>query len=292
MAGFYGKMPLKGDFVSRGLPGEFIAVIDPWLQQGMTESRSVLADGWLSCYQIAPIWHYCLASGVIDQQTWCGVLIPSEDRVHRSFPLTVVAPGTKSVECLRDLRAYKDWFRICEDLLLAALSSEIDFEVFCDTVVNQQPPALISADESPRNSEEDDASISIPGHPEIDPAIQEWIRQSHHQLRKRVNSLEIVVDQLVRKMDSLLPNEESLLENKSESEGLVSVDQLDEQSDHLVIAKNMRHFQENILNIPLRDVHPQPCVWLSSGSERINHQIVITAGLPDRDQFVKLLTGF
>jgi hypothetical protein len=89
----------------------------------------------------------------------------------------------------------------------------------------------------------------------------------------------------------LLANEESLPENQLDSEGLVCVDQSDGQSD-LTILKNMSHSQENVLDIPLRNVHPQPCVWLSSGSEEINHQMVITAGLPESNQFVKLLTGF
>lgn len=292
MAGFFGKMPSKGDFVSRGLPKEFIAVIDQWLQQGMSESRSVLADGWLSYYQVAPIWHYCLSSGVIDQQTWCGVLIPSEDRVNRSFPLTAVAAVTESVECLRDLRAYNDWFHICEDLLLDALSSEIDFDVFCDAVINQQPLALISPAASPQDGEANEPPISIPEHLEIEPALQEWIRQSHDQLLRRIGSLEKVVDQLASKMELLSPNQESVPERQRESEGLVSVDQLDEQGDHLVLSKNMSHFQENILDISLCDLHPQTCVWLSSGSEQIDHQVIITAGLPDSDQFVKLLTGF
>ena len=257
----------------------------------MSESRSVLADDWLSYYQIAPIWHYYLSSGVIDQQSWCGVLIPSEDRVNRSFPLTVVAPITKSVECLRDLRAYKDWFRICEDLVLDALSSEIDFDAFCDAVVDQEPLLQMPADVPLQNSEDNDVWREIPANLSIDPAVQEWICQSQNQLRERVGSLENVVDQLARRVDSLLANEESLPENQLDSEGLVCVDQSDGQSD-LTILKNMSHSQENVLDIPLRNVHPQPCVWLSSGSEEINHQMVITAGLPESNQFVKLLTGF
>lgn len=281
MAGIYGKMPSKGDFINRGLCKEFVAVVDPWLQQGMSESRSVLGDAWLSYYQITPIWHYYLSAGVIDQQSWCGVWIPSEDRVNRSFPLTVVAPITEPVRCLKDLRAYNNWFRLCEDLLLEALSSDFDFHAFCDSVLDVEPMAQAIED-----------TDQHPDHVEMDSSVEQSVRQSYEQLQMRVASLENIVDQLRKKLDLLYPDEKTESDTQLEFEDLVSVDQSDEQSNQLVLLKNMNHAQSIILDIPLGEVHPNSCVWLSSGSEEISHQIVITAGLPDSAQFVKFLTGF
>jgi len=291
MAGIYGKMPSKGDFINRGLAKEFVAVIDPWLQAGMNESRAALGDDWLNYYQIAPIWHYCLSPGVIDQQTWCGVWIPSEDRVNRSFPLTVVAPVKEPIYCIRDLKVHKDWFRICEDFLLSALSHELDFDDFCEQVINRQPQVVKSSDDTPEKTAVDGGSISISNQVDIDPSVQEWVRQSYHQLQKRVASLESMVDQLTQKIDQLTSNGKSQQDSQFD-EDLIRVDQSDVQSNKLVLLKNMSHSQEIILDTPLTDVHSQACVWLSSGSEEINHQIVITSGLPDSKQFVKLLTGF
>ena len=42
MSAFYGKLPAKGDFLSRNLPQEFVAAWDQWLQAGMHASREAL----------------------------------------------------------------------------------------------------------------------------------------------------------------------------------------------------------------------------------------------------------
>ena len=41
-AGFYGKLPSEGDFVTRRLPWEFTSAWDAWLQQGVHASRAAL----------------------------------------------------------------------------------------------------------------------------------------------------------------------------------------------------------------------------------------------------------
>ncbi len=44
MTAFYGKLPAKGDFITRNLPRDFIDRWDDWLQSGMHASREALGD--------------------------------------------------------------------------------------------------------------------------------------------------------------------------------------------------------------------------------------------------------
>ena len=80
--GFFGKMPVTGDFVCRGLP--------PGLRQPM--------DRWLTAClaEIAP--EHWPPDGIRARLTLGGMTVlfsavPSEDRLGRLFPLVAVRPG-------------------------------------------------------------------------------------------------------------------------------------------------------------------------------------------------------
>ena len=134
MAGFYGKLVARGDFVSRSLDNQVIGLLDEWFQLGMLTSKEQLAKDWMGYYQVAPIWHYYISPGVINEQAWVGTWIPSADKVNRHFPLTLIAPinvpHTKLIQALK----YSSWFEQNEDLLLAALESTLNFDWFCQQV--------------------------------------------------------------------------------------------------------------------------------------------------------------
>ena len=87
--GFYGKLPELGDFVNRRLPQNFIDPWDSWLQQAIATSRDQLGGNWLNNYLTSPIWRFAVSSGVVGESPWCGLLMPSVDRVGRYFPLTL-----------------------------------------------------------------------------------------------------------------------------------------------------------------------------------------------------------
>ncbi len=87
--GWFGKLPSAGDFVGRRLPAEFQRSWDDWLQLGLTHSRSTHDDGWLDLYLTFPVWRFMLPPGAYGEDGWCGVLLPSVDRVGRCFPLTI-----------------------------------------------------------------------------------------------------------------------------------------------------------------------------------------------------------
>jgi type VI secretion system protein ImpM len=107
--GWYGKLAMLGDFASRRLPQEFVAVCDSWLAHGVEASRAQLGERWLDVYLTGPLWRFAWAPGVVDAQWWLGVMMPSVDKVGRYFPLMIARhaaalPGTP--EGLNHLQAW------------------------------------------------------------------------------------------------------------------------------------------------------------------------------------------
>jgi len=131
MTAFYGKLPAKGDFLSRNLPREFIDTWDDWLQSGMNASRQALGEGWLETYLTSPLWRFVLPSGICGPNAWCGVLMPSMDKVGRYFPMAVIKmlPPAMSPICVA--MQNEAWFDGVESILLDALDNEsIDMDAF------------------------------------------------------------------------------------------------------------------------------------------------------------------
>ena len=89
--GWYGKLPAQGDFVTRRLPPSFIEPWDAWLNAMLTGSRERLGSAWRDAFLSAPAWRFMLAPGVVGQQGWAGLIVPSVDSVGRYFPLTVAS---------------------------------------------------------------------------------------------------------------------------------------------------------------------------------------------------------
>ena len=90
--GWYGKLPGLGDFATRRLPPRFVAAWDEWIGAGLQCARELQGPDWLDGYLVAPIRRFWIAAGVVDEQAWAGLLMPSVDRVGRCFPLTVAQP--------------------------------------------------------------------------------------------------------------------------------------------------------------------------------------------------------
>lgn len=128
--GFYGKLPVLGDFVSRRLPADFIRVWDGWLQRSLAASREHLGETWLDIYLTSPIWRFILSPGTCGATGWMGVLMPSVDRVGRYFPLTLVT-AIKQEKSLGSLMvSATNWFEKLEHLALSALEDGFDLNAF------------------------------------------------------------------------------------------------------------------------------------------------------------------
>jgi len=143
MTGFYGKLPAKGDFLSRNLPRAFVDTWDDWLQTGMHESRQSLGDDWLQIYLTSPLWRFILPPGACTDNAWAGVLMPSVDKVGRYFPMAVVAPLSTPFSSLATASGSQSWFESVEAILLNALDDEtLDLDAF-----DQQLQSLLIVEE-------------------------------------------------------------------------------------------------------------------------------------------------
>ncbi len=120
VAGFYGKLPARGDFVRAGLPREFTDPWDGWLQTVIADSRSMMGDAWLPAYLEAPIWRFALPPGMCGGLAALGLMLPRVDKAGRYFPLTFAAlrAGWFAASC------GEAWLARCEDAGLAALEKD------------------------------------------------------------------------------------------------------------------------------------------------------------------------
>src|SRR5262249_13438980 len=76
-AGFYGKLPSKGDFLLRRVSQEFVDAWDAWLQQSLFASRENLQERWLDAYLTSPVWRFALSDGVCGSGAYAGLMLPS-----------------------------------------------------------------------------------------------------------------------------------------------------------------------------------------------------------------------
>ncbi len=127
--GFYGKVPMLGDFVARRLPASFLNPWDAWLQEAVGWSRERLGERWRDYYLTCPIWRFAMGEGLCGPEAWTGVLMPSVDRVGRYFPLTLARPLPGSASLLGILE--DPWFERAEAIALSVLEREtVDLESF------------------------------------------------------------------------------------------------------------------------------------------------------------------
>lgn len=139
--GFYGKLPILGDFVSRRLPRQFIGPWDQWLQSGLSASREQLDEQWLEIYLTSPIWRFGLSPGLCGPGAWAGILMPSVDRVGRYFPLTVAAPIDNPSDLIALFEQGPAWFDPLETLALSALEDGLDLASFDQALQDLGYPA-------------------------------------------------------------------------------------------------------------------------------------------------------
>ncbi|KAA6187360.1 type VI secretion system-associated protein TagF [Thiohalocapsa marina] len=127
-AGLFGKLPGQGDFITRRLPQAFLRVWDPWLQSCLNQSREALGDAWLDAYLTSPIWRFVLTAGIAGQTPWCGLLMPSVDRVGRYFPLTVACALPQGTNPFLALSSGHEWLDSAQSLMLDALEGALSLE--------------------------------------------------------------------------------------------------------------------------------------------------------------------
>lgn len=125
--GFFGKLPGYGDFIYRDLPNSIIEIWDSWLQLYIKSSQEQIGDNWLDIYLTSPIWRFVLKPGVLDENTWAGIVLPSVDKVGRYFPFSILTK-LPPVNPSQFISTQEEWFASLEAAALSALNRELDLE--------------------------------------------------------------------------------------------------------------------------------------------------------------------
>ncbi|MBB3523749.1 type VI secretion system-associated protein TagF [Rhizobium sp. BK456] len=125
--GFYGKLPSHGDFVSMGLGHSLQSALDAWMQAGLQAAQQELGEDWKRRFRSMPAWRFIIERGLWGPATVAGVLLPSLDRVGRSFPLVIAAQLHGFVEHPRQLYLDDTWFTAAE--AIAESSARRDFDI-------------------------------------------------------------------------------------------------------------------------------------------------------------------
>lgn len=142
--GFHGKVPARGDFVTRRLPRAFLDPWDGWLQAAIGCSRDQLGEDWLPAYLTCPVWRFALSAGLCGPHAAAGVVMPSVDRVGRYFPF-VLAALLPDCGNPADLPAGAGgWFDGMETLALSALEDGFDLDRFDDDLQALGLPSCIA----------------------------------------------------------------------------------------------------------------------------------------------------
>ena len=132
--GYFGKLPVRGDFIQRNLPNEFISLWDNWLQTVISASQKTLNDNWLNTYLVSPIWRFFITLENGSQYT--GIMLPSVDKVGRYFPFTIatqVKPEHKIISFVND---NADWYYRAEEVALLGLEENINYEQLNQAIDN------------------------------------------------------------------------------------------------------------------------------------------------------------
>lgn len=145
-AGYYGKIPARGDFVKHQLPRSFIEPWDDWLQAAIHRSKEQLADEWLDAYLTSPVYRFLLSSGLCGNRQWMGVFMPSVDQVGRYFPMVLCMPVPSSENIFSLLKTSENWFIQTERLITSCLEDEFDLEDFNQSVADMSISVASSAD--------------------------------------------------------------------------------------------------------------------------------------------------
>ena len=137
-AGFFGKMPSRGDFVRAGLPSGLVQALDEWWQDVLPGSRTILGeDAWTEAWMEAPIWRFLLPAGQCGAGPVVGLWLPSTDKAGRLFPLIIAAAAATWAE-LAVLGGFLD---AAEGIGIAAVERDVPPDQFAAAVAAAAVPS-------------------------------------------------------------------------------------------------------------------------------------------------------
>jgi type VI secretion system protein ImpM len=124
--GYFGKLPVRADFVGRRLSRSTIECWDAWLQQCLASSQAALPATWTDHYLTAPVWRFALPAGICGDSALAGVLVPSADAVGRCFPLLLALELPAAADTVAVAAGAAVWFEAVETLALEALDEAFE----------------------------------------------------------------------------------------------------------------------------------------------------------------------
>jgi type VI secretion system protein ImpM len=140
LPGFFGKVPARGDFVSRRVPAALAKTWEEFLSRLVVDARAQLAEDWEEEWLIAPLWHFVLGRQICPPAGAAGVLMASVDRVGRLYPFTIIGPAAPGVP--HQGGAWTPWNEAIEALSLDALEDDFDPDTFDVALASVGPPAM------------------------------------------------------------------------------------------------------------------------------------------------------
>lgn len=146
-AGFFGKAPSHGDFVSNRFDRALRERLDGWLQRAISESRQTFDGDWDATFAGMPVWRFVLGAEVVGGKPVMGVMAPSADRVGRRFPLILAVRLPRYEGPTFALCARETWFDAAESLARSAGHEDLDLTAFDEMVAR-----LPSAETPPRTT--------------------------------------------------------------------------------------------------------------------------------------------
>jgi type VI secretion system protein ImpM len=134
--GFFGKIPARGDFLSRRVPQSVARPWDDWLGMFTLAVREAAGSEWPEAWLTAPLWRFTLGGSIAPPDGAAGVLVASVDRVGRMFPFTVIGPsaGVPAAQ----------WFDTVETLVLRALDDAFDPDTLDTALIALGAPAEVT----------------------------------------------------------------------------------------------------------------------------------------------------
>ncbi|WP_395344312.1 type VI secretion system-associated protein TagF [Ningiella sp. W23] len=271
MAAYYGKVPGKGDFVSKDMPREISEQIHHFFADGLKSASNEIGPEWLDNYAITPLWYFYLQPGIIDEHAWIGMWMPSVDRVNRHFPFIVMQHLSSPIQTISELGHFQNSMFEMEDFLLDMLEPDAELEPILEKI------ATLTLFSNPNAAATIDAYLNHQ-HDMVESAPQPQTEFEVHLLDK-VNTLEEQLSALQTQVADLLATEQTV--DKPVTPSLEGI------STNLNLAARYCSAQK----LSIIDTLEEHSIWMSAGNAQMRPQLIVHSGLPDAELFNQFLVG-